>query len=230
LLLGELAVRVATRGEAVPPPRQAAWLAVLVLATVWLGPMFAAVVLSLGLAIGIWNRAVGAPTSWSAMLAAIVPCAAAVLPSYTVGVAIALTLEAAVPAGAFGALGLAEVPFAAVASTLLRIGTVGALPIAAIVVHKGASPGAGLAFVLIEIIRCSAPRSLVSWRSLLAIVAVCVVAMVMMPVLGAEPPPLHELVGQLPSAAASASATLLAAWTIIELAHRGPRHFFDEIH
>jgi hypothetical protein len=46
--------------------------------------------------------------------------------------------------------------------------------------------------------------------------------------LGAEPP-LHELVNQLPTVAASASAALLAAWIVIELVRSGPRQFFDEI-
>lgn len=228
LALGQLANRVLPAGGA-ERARPAAWLVVMILATTWLGPLFAGAVLIFGLAIVVGNGAMVAPASWVATLRAIVPRATVVLPSYAAGIAIATTIEAAVPAGTFGHLGLAAVPLAGVASGLLRIGIVGALPIASILVHKGASLGAGLAFVLVEIALRSVPPCSPAWSRLFPqLLGVCGIAIALGPFIGGEPP-LHHLAQHVPAWIDEACAVALAAWMAIELARRGPRRFLDAI-
>ena len=215
LLLGEL---FAWRRGRIEPPGPVGWLASGALAFIWLGPPFAIAAVTIGLVLALLD---GLPIV--ELVRRIAPPSRTVIPAYVAGIAIAVIVEAALPAASLDLRPLLAVPLAAIAGWLVPIGIVGTIPIAAIAVHKGVPIAAAIAFVWIELL-AAADRS-GSWvRAAIATAGCAASAAVLGPRLGAMPR-LHELGRHLHPYVEQATAIGLCAWIVIELARRGPRRF-----
>ncbi|HTR52800.1 MAG TPA: hypothetical protein VMJ10_18930 [Kofleriaceae bacterium] len=225
LILGLVADRLVSAHHA-DRSWPAGWLAGVVLAMFWLGPWFAAALALLGPA-AVWWSSARKPT-----LGSFIPRARAVLPSYAAGIAIAVTVEAAVPVDALGevaALGWLALPIAIAAACLMPMSAAGLVPIAAILVHKGLWPGFGLAFVLAAVVIASRARELpISWRVPAAILATSALSMLVDP-LFVSLPHLHEIGNHEHAAFEYMAAIAVAAWILFELVRRGPRPFLESI-
>jgi hypothetical protein len=211
-------------GRRLPQPRPetdeapSAWLASTALTLVLMGPVFAVARAVLDPAL----RSVASrlrPFSFRA--GDIAPRAALVLPSYAAGVVLSLVAEAAMPAGVLVSAPVVALPAAMAAAYLLPVGPAGASVIAAVLVHKGLPPSAGLAFLLTGAVRRS--RSPWNRRALvLAAVGVCAgLAGWMLPTSGA--PSLHDLGTHQHHMIEWIAAAVLVGWTAAELVRQGPR-------
>jgi hypothetical protein len=225
LILGQLADRLVATHHA-DRSWPAGWLVATMLATFWLGPSFAVALLVLGPA-AVWWGSGRRPT-----LAAFIPRAKAILPSYAAGIVIAVTVEAAVPADALDlltTLGWVVVPFALAAACLVPMNAAGLVPIAAILVHKGFWPGFGLAFALASVVVASRDRQRpISWRLPVAFLVGSAGSMAIGALLGPIPR-LHELGHHHHASFEYAAAVGVAAWILFEVVRRGPRPFLASI-
>lgn len=226
LLLGELLSRGAPARSTESWP--AAWLAVGILAFVWLGLDVALAVVVLGPLARLSNRRPDDERSTVRVLRSIVPRPRAILPSYAAGIAIALVVEAAVPAHELRTSAMVAIPLGAAVGWVFPMGAVGALPIAAIAVHKGIPASAALAFIVVHILAASRRRGDSRWRQAIAVAVTIAVAAALTPVLGTTPS-LHELGHHLPPLIEQISAIIVAGWVVLELARRGPRPFLEAI-
>ncbi len=225
LILGQVADRLIAWHHA-DRSWPAGWLVAIILALFWLGPWFALAIAVLGPGV-VWWSSRREPT-----LGSFIPRATAVIPSYAAGIAIAVTLEAAVPANALdlmSTLGWIALPITLAAACLVPMNAAGLLPITAILVHKGFEPGFGLAYVLASVVVASRDRQFpISWRVPAAIVVAGAGSMVIGPVL--EPlPRLHELGHHHHAAFEYVTAIAVAAWILFEVVRRGPRPFLEQI-
>jgi uncharacterized protein len=202
----------------------AGWLVAAILATFWLGQWFAAATCVIGGVCVWWSS--GAPFA----LAAVVPRASRVLPSYAVGIAVAVTAEAAVPADALAAPGWLAAPIVLAIAWLAPLTAAGLVPVAAILVHKGLRPELGLALVTVGVVLAARERGTpLSKRDLAAVVIAGGCALAVAPML-ARLPDLHQLGRHAHPAYEDVAAIAVAAWILFELARRGPRPFLDATH
>jgi uncharacterized membrane protein YraQ (UPF0718 family) len=220
LVIGELANRLVTPSQT-EHCWPAGWLVAAILATFWLGPWFAAAACVIGAACVWWSS--GSPLA----LAAVVPRASKVLPSYAVGIAVAMTVEAAVPADALVAPGWLAAPVALAIAWLAPLTAAGLVPIAAILVHKGLRPELALALVIVGVVLASRePGTPRSRRGLAAVVVAAGCALAVAPML-VRLPDLHQLGRHVHSSYEYVAAVALAAWILFELVRRGPRPFLE---
>ncbi|HVV86310.1 MAG TPA: hypothetical protein VHE35_24810 [Kofleriaceae bacterium] len=222
LVLAELAHRLvrAYRAEHGWP---AGWLIAALLATFWLGPWIAVAVAVIGPA------AVWAGGGQRLSLRAAIPRASELLPAYAAGVAIALTVEAAVPADALATLGWLGLLVVLGVACLAPISAAGLMPIAAILVHKGLRPELGLALIVVGAVVATRPHARPpGWRLPAAALAACGLAVALAPLLG-RTPALHQLGQHVHARFEYATAIALAGWILAELIRRGPRPFLEAI-
>ncbi len=215
LLLAELGAR-ALRTAATPTN---VWAPATVLGIWVIGPCLAILgAVSAVVVTVVYRRRSG--SWWQGLL---LPRATSVLPSYCLGVVLAVVAEAALPVASFEDLGIGCVPVAAVIGSLVELG-VGAPLIAAILVHKGAPLSAVVAFLIAAGVRGASPGSL--YHRMAAAAVATVGAVVLTPLVSrCDVPGLHDLARHSHRAVEWITMTMLGAWIVIDLARFGPRRW-----
>jgi uncharacterized protein len=221
LVVSEIAcrTRAATPGEDEREP--SAWVASNALALFLLGPALAGARAVLD---PLLRSAATRRLPWAALrLDDIAPRPERVLPSYVAGVILAVVAEAALPRGALGAAPLFAVPAALVAAQVIPLGPAGAVVLAAVLVHKGASPAAGLAFMF-----AGGARAATSWKWRLPVLLLVGAAAQLadMFLSAANEPLLHELGAHQHRPHEWIAAGALVLWTVVGLVRTGPRAWF----
>lgn len=217
-------------GFSVPAQRRdtggapSAWAATTALTVVLLGPIFALVRAVLEPVLrGVATHRPHRRPFFSAF-ADIAPRAALVLPSYAAGVVLSVVAEAALPGGALGGVpGMVALPAAMLGARVLSVGPAGASVIAAVLVHKGLPPSAGLAFMLTGAAATS--RSSWKWRAVALALVAGSSALVGWILPALVSPPLHDLGAHQHPVYEWLAAAILVAWTMLELVRQGPREW-----
>ena len=194
-----------------------AWVATTAVTLVLLGPTFALVRAALEPVLRVLTT--GRPLS--PRLSDLAPRAALVLPSYAAGVVLSLVAEAGLPRGVLETTAFVALPAAIATAHVVPVGPAGASVIAAVLIHKGLPPSAGLAFLLTS--AAAAPRS--SWRRRAVILAglgaICALAGTVLP--ASAGPSLHDLGAHRHPTYEWIAGGVLVAWTVAELVRQGPR-------
>ncbi|HEU4405691.1 MAG TPA: hypothetical protein VFS43_10405 [Polyangiaceae bacterium] len=238
LLVGELSARRGRDADGVGARPVTMWLPVIALSLPLLGAFFTLVRAALEPLGGAWLGPAGGgrvgeaprrpPRRASLLLGRLAPRATHVLPSYAVGVGLAVAIEAAAPGGALGTAGWLAVPLAlALAAAAARVGAAGATVLTALFVHKGLSLPAALVFSAVAGRGLGPPlpaRSLGSTAR--ALVTLALAALVTHGLNPTGAPTLHGLAAHEHRWAEWAAAAVLAAWTLSQLALAGPRAWF----
>jgi len=165
-----------------------------------------------------WPERIRALLGWAA------PRAGQVLPSYVVGVALAVAMEAVVPGDELGELGWVALPAAAVTAAFVRIGAAGVTVLCAVLVHKGLPLSAALVFALVAAYASQSRGSLRSNPLALAAMAVAVSFMYL--VAPPATPSLHQLAAHQHPWLEWAAAAVITSWALLQLAMLGPRDWF----
>jgi uncharacterized protein len=235
LLIGEWVARRRRDQEDDAIARSAMWLPTMALSLPLLGVVFMLVrallepfcgaaplpgrVLQPGL-VQPWARGAVAVASRAASRARLV------LPSYVVGVVLAVAIEAAVPGHGLD-VELVALPFVVVLAAVLRIGAAGVTVVAALLVHKGLSVPAAFVFTGVAAHAASATRwglSLTSAaRALAAVGGAAVVIHLVGPL---ETPPLHRLAAHPHPFTEWLSGAVITTWALVQLVTTGPRTWF----
>ncbi len=215
------------------------WLPAVALSLPLLGVVFTLARAALEPLGGAWrppggNGATGSgswqPRRLSLLAARLAPPAKLVLPSYAVGVGLAIAVEAAAPGGIVRAAGWLAAPLAlalALAAAAARVGAAGVTVLTALFVHKGLSLPAALVFSTVAGRGLGPPlaeRSLASAARALA--ALALGALVMHGANLTEAPTLHGLAAHDHPWVEWSAAAGLAACTLSQLVLSGPRAWF----
>lgn len=231
LLIGELVARRRRDQEGDGSAPAAMWLPMVSLSVPLLGVFFALVRALLEPFCGAARlsdigRQRGPDHGALAVAARAAPRAKYVLPSYVIGVVLAIAIEAAVPGHGLD-VGLIAVPFVVVLAVVLRIGAAGVTVVAALLVHKGVSLPVALMFTGVAAHAASVTRQGFSVSTTMrALAAVGAAAIVMHLVGPLETPPLHGLaVHQYPLTGWVAGA-VISTWALFQLVTSGPRGWF----
>jgi hypothetical protein len=173
---------------------------------------------------GSARRWIGRAISFASRAA---PRATLVLPSYVVGVVLAIAIEAIVPGHGLD-LGFAAWPLVVLLAVVLRIGAAGVTVVAALLVHKGLSLSSALVFIGLTAHLSSAERAglppPVPVRALVALG----VAVIVMHLWGPrETPPLHALAAHPHPLLEWLAAAVITTWALFQLVTSGPRIWFQ---
>lgn len=164
-----------------------------------------------------------------AVLARAAPPAQFVLPSYVVGVVLAIAIEAAVPGHGLD-VGLIAVPFVVVLAGVLRIGAAGVTVVAALLAHKGLSLPVALLFTGVAAHATSVTRQGFSVSTTLrAMAAVGAAAIVMRLVGPLETPPLHDLAAHAHPSTEWVAGAVISTWALFQLVTSGPRGWLSGV-
>jgi zinc transporter ZupT len=224
-----------SRKSAVEP---SSWVASTVLLTVLLGPPVA---IACGLvdpflrvvARRVVRDLVSARDGLSQWLRSVAPPPESILPSYAVGVVLAVAAEPTIPTGAFEALGWVSIPVAALTGFFIPVGVPGACLLAAMIVHKGAPLAAGLVLLFAIAARparvgaTSIKGRLLHWatRGTLLTLAIIMAVGLGSP-LSATVRSLHDIGTHAHPPHEWAAATIVVLWTCYEIVRAGPRAWF----
>ena len=146
------------------------------------------------------------------------------MPSYVVGVVVAVALEAAVPGGELGELGWFTFPAAILAAAFLPIGAAGVTVLCALLVHKGLPLSFALVFALVATYSSELRRSPRS--SLLALAAMAVAALFIHWCAPQATPSLLQLAAHQHPWLEWGAAAIIASWALLQLVVLGPRDWF----
>ena len=216
LLPGALLRARLPRPEEPSRAKPAGWAATLAL-TALLFPW--RVVLVVGFAAALVTCA--RPRSLAAAWVEVSPPAAQVLPAYAVGVGLAVVLEAALPANVLSSTGPWLLALLVVIAPLLAVAPAGACVVAAVLVHKGASPAAGVAFILAAIPAAEPHR-----RAAVLLLALGGALATALLGRASSPASIHQLGAHVHSPIELVAAALLLAWMVVEIVRQGPRSWF----
>jgi hypothetical protein len=156
---------------------------------------------------------------------------------YVVGLVAAAALEAFVEPGIGARIGApADVVVGALAALPLAVGAHGAIPVAAVMIHKGMSVGAALAFLLVAPATSLAALfvirrrlgGLAALRVVLGTVGCAIAAGIAanMLIAGSTIPEIHALVAREHAAIERVCAAALAVLLLVSLLRLGPREWF----
>ncbi len=158
------------------------------------------------------------------------PRANRVLPSYVVGIALAIALESAVPPLAFGKVGWLALPLAALLAIVVRTGIPGATILVAVLMHKGLPLPAALVFTSVAAHVSSRGPTLASLRaSLRALVTIGLAVLAALLLSPSLTPPLHALAAHPHPWTEWAAASVIAGWVLAQLVASGPRDWFGRL-
>jgi hypothetical protein len=161
------------------------------------------------------------------LVARAAPRAGRVLPSYAVGVGVAIAIEAALPRGVFKGIGWEALPLAAVLAIVARIGAAGTTVLAALFVHKGLPLPAAVVFTGVGAYLFSLGRSARPLRESVPALFALGLAMLVTAVPGfVGTPRLHQLAAHRHPWGEWLAAIALAAWILAQLMSSGPRAWF----
>jgi uncharacterized protein len=161
-----------------------------------------------------------------AIAARAAPGAKFVLPSYVVGVVLAIAIEAAVPGHGLD-VGLVALPFVLVLAVVLKIGAAGVSVVAALLAHKGLSLPVALVFTGVAVHAASITRHGFSFSTTMrALAAVGGAAIVMHLVGPLETPPLHGLAAHPHPLSEWVAGAVISTWALSHLVSSGPRGWF----
>jgi len=232
LLLGEGLAR-RTKPSDGSGGKSSMWLPVLALSLPLLGPLLTLVRAVLEPLCSAQQLSVEPSAPWRSraisLLARAAPRASLVLPSYVVGVGLAIALEASAPRGLLGDVGWLAIPAAVLLAVIVRIGAAGATVLVAVLIHKGLPLSAAVVFtgVAAYVFTLHPTKYSVragAWASFAVVVAVLAVL-----ILGPATPPLHGLAAHRHSWIEWVSAIALATWTLAQLVSAGPRAWFSAL-
>ncbi len=162
------------------------------------------------------------------LLARNAPRAALVLPSYAVGVALSVTLEAALPRGIFEGLSWAVFPLAAAFALTLRIGIPGTTILAVLFVHKGFPLSGALLFTAVAAYPWEwRTPGVIGTRPARVAAASAVVLSAFLPASARFG--LHALAAHHHPSFEWLAGGLLALWTVAQLLWLGPRQWFARL-
>jgi len=233
LLVGELAARRRRDDEHDASAQAAMWLPMVALSLPLLGVFFTLVRALLEPLCGAarlrgLRLQPGRPWARGALAIAsrVAPSAKRVLPSYVVGVVLAVAIEATVPGHGVD-VGLVALPFVLLLAVVLRIGASGITVVAALLVHKGLPLPVALVFTGVAAHASSATRWGLSLPATVRALAAVGGAVVVMHFLGPlETPPLHKLAAHPHPFSEWLSAAIITTWALLQLVTSGPRDWF----
>ncbi|MCU0687144.1 MAG: hypothetical protein MUF34_33685 [Polyangiaceae bacterium] len=242
LLVGEVLARRGRDADDEGARTGTMWLPAVALSLPLLGAAFTLVRAALEPLGGAWrpphHDGAARPSVWQprrlALLAArLAPPAKQILPSYAVGVGLAIAVEATAPGGVLRAAGWLAAPLAlalALAAAAARVGAAGVTVLTALLVHKGLSLPAALVFSTLAG-RGLGPlwggRAERSWASMArALAALALGALVMHWANLTEAPALHGLAAHDHPWLEWSAAAVLAACMLSQLVFSGPRAWF----
>jgi uncharacterized protein len=234
LLVGEWAARRPGDPNGDASARAGMWLPMIALSAPLLGPFFTLV----RALVEPWYGAALLPSSgqsrtrvpsWAHRVLVVVersaPPAKVVLPSYAVGIVLAVAVEAAVPGQSLD-VGLVALPLVVGLALVVRIGAAGLTVVAAVLVHKGLP--LPLALVLTAAAHAAgAPRPGGSPSTKVAALAVVGGAAAALHLVGPiESPPLHGLAAHPHPLVEWLAGGTITAWALFQLVTSGPRAWF----